>query len=207
MSVAGVVLAAGASSRFGESMAEARDQSLPKLKQLLPFGGESLVRRITLSAAASHLATVLVVVGREADAVHGQIADLPVQIVENPEWEDGQSTSVRAGLAAVDPAFDGVIFLPCDQPFVTADTINRLIAARKERRTSILAPAYDGDFGAPVLIGNELFDLMATIEGDAGGRQLFEMHTDSFELVEIEDDRTLKDIDTFEDYLDLLERL
>ncbi len=207
MNVVGVILAAGASRRFAEQPPPSGHESLPRLKQLLPFGGESLVRRVSLSAAASKLSSVLVVIGFDAEAVRNEISDLPVEIVENPDWQAGQSTSVRAGLSSIDPGAEAAIFLPCDQPFLSAETIDRLIEARAERGTSILIAAFEGRQGAPVLISREFFEQMSTLQGDEGGRQMFWMHTDSLGMVELDSALPLEDIDTFDDYLALRSHL
>jgi len=159
----GVVLAAGGSSRFGG----------PVAKQLVEIDGEPAVRRATRRALESELERVVVVTGRDAAAVRAAVDDLGVDPVHNPDWREGQSGSVRAGLAAVVDGAAAVVFIPCDQPLLTAGLIDHLIARHAEGGASIVVPAYRGRRGAPVLIDRALFSELAAISGDAGARQLF----------------------------------
>jgi molybdenum cofactor cytidylyltransferase len=140
--VAGVVLAAGPSSRFGDD--------LPK--QLLELEGEPLVRRVARRALESNLIDVIVVVGYREREITAALGVLPLQVVVNPHFEQGQSTSVRVGLAEVRPDATAVMFLPVDQPHLTRRVIDRLIAAHEKTSASIVVPAFEGERGAPVLI-------------------------------------------------------
>ena len=115
--VSGVLLAAGASRRFGAD--------LPK--QLWPVAGEALVRRVARRALGSRLSEVIVVVGHQADRVTAALAGLPVRIVENAAHSSGQASSVRAGLEAVSGAASGSLFLPVDQPHLDSRLIDGLI--------------------------------------------------------------------------------
>lgn len=189
----GVLLAAGKSVRLGEG----------RVKQLLPFHGEPLVRRTARTALASHLSELVVVVGYAGDAVREALAGLDVRIVDNPDYRAGQSTSVKAGLAAVDPAADSVVFIPVDHPFLTTSVIDQLIAAFAETGGPIVVPAYRGQRGAPVLLGRSVFPELAEITGDEGGRQLFEQYGDKIVTVPLNSQRPLRDIDTPADYRDL----
>jgi molybdenum cofactor cytidylyltransferase len=187
--VTGVVLAAGPSERFRSK--------IPKQVQL--FEGEALVKRITRRALASRLAEVLVVVGYRADLVREALLGLDVRIAENPVFSEGQSTSVKAGLAAVDPASAGAMFLPCDQPFVTTQLIDELIDAWTESAARIVVPAHQDRRGSPVVIDRSLFAELAEISGDEGGRQLFARHAAEIVELPLQTERPLLDIDTVED--------
>lgn len=188
-------MAAGESTRMGEG----------RVKQLLPFHGEPLVRRAARTALASHLNELIVVVGCAGDAVREALAGLDVRIVDNPDYRAGQSTSVKAGLSAVDPAADAVLFIPVDHPFLAASVINQLISVFAETDGPIVVPAYRGQPGAPVLLDRSLFPELAEITGDEGGRQLFEQHSDEIVTVPLTDERPLLDVDTPDDYQVLLE--
>lgn len=201
--VEGVVLAAGPSRRFRAAASGAPEESLPTIKQLLRFGGESLVRRTSRTALSSGLARVLVVVGCEAEAVRAEIDDLGVALVDNPRFEDGQSSSVRAALDHLDAETEAALFIPCDQPFLGADTIDRLLAAWDESASQIVVPTFEGRRGAPVLIARPLFGELGRIEGDSGGRQIFAAHPELLAEVEVADGLALRDIDTPADYRDL----
>lgn len=158
--IAGVVLAAGTSSRLGRP------------KQLLPVGGEPLVRHTLRAILASKLDDVLVVLGHEADAVQSAIAALPVRVVHNPDFARGQSTSVRAGLAALAPETEAAVFLLGDQPGVDPDVIDALITAWRDTNAPIVAPRYTGGIGNPILFDRRLFPELGTLEGDRGANRI-----------------------------------
>ncbi len=187
--VAGIVLAAGAPSRLAGEMP----------KQLLELGGRPLVWRAAETALAARLDEVVVVLGHAARRVATALGGLDVRTVTNPDFERGQSTSVRAGLAAVAPETRAALFLPADQPLVTSRLINRLIEAWTSGAGVIAVPACQGRRGAPVLFDRAFFGELAQLEGDAGGRKLLPKHADSIVEVEVDDPLELADVDTEED--------
>jgi molybdenum cofactor cytidylyltransferase len=181
--VAGVVLAAGGSNRLG------------KPKQLIEWRGEALVWHSVQAALEAGLSTVAVVVGGEEQAVRDSLAGLPVILVRNPAWRGGQSTSVRAGLEAVQADVEGVVFLLADMPFVTQDLIRTLVLKHRETLSSV-APVVEGRRGNPVLFDRRTFGALSEIEGDRGGRQIL----GRFSLEEIPwDPDSQFDLDTDED--------
>ncbi len=181
--MSGVVLAAGASRRFGG----------PLPKQLVELDGEPLVRRAARTALAARLGEVIVVVGHRGAEVRRAVQELPVTVVDSPRWQQGQSRSVRAGLAAVAERAAAAVFIPCDQPHLTAELIDRLVAEHAASGQPIVVPAYRGRRGSPVLIARALFPELARLEGDAGGRQLFDRHP--VHELELEDEAALIDLD------------
>ena len=197
--VAAVVLAAGPSRRYREAGGG--------LKQLAPFGGEPLVRRTTRAALASGASPVLVVVGCEARAVSDEVAGLDVEVVVNDAFADGQSTSVRAGLSHLEDRAGAALFLPCDQPLLGAREIDSILEAYESSRAGIVVPIAAGVRRAPVLFDRSLFDELAAITGDSGGRQLFDAHAERIHEVAFEDDLALLDIDTPADRERLTARL
>jgi len=186
--VAGIVLAAGGSTRMGRS------------KQLLDWGGRSLVAHVAGLALAAGCDPVVVVTGAEGEAVGAAVADLPVKVVHNPDWEAGQSTSVRAGLAAAGRA-GSAVFLLVDQPFVEATMIRKLIETHAATLAPIVAPLIREQRGNPVLFDRATFPEFEGLTGDTGGRALFARHR--VEWVEWHDERALQDLDTEADYTDL----
>ena len=188
----GVVLAAGGSRRFAG----------PTAKQLVEIDGEPAVRRAARRALESRLERVVVVTGHEAAAVRRAIDGLEVESVHNAAWRAGQSGSVKTGLAAVADGATAVVFVPCDQPFLTAGLIDLLVARHAEGGATIVAPAWRGRRGAPVLIGRELFAELSAITGDAGARQLFARHP-VIELP-VDDESALLDFDSEGDLRRLL---
>lgn len=207
--IAGIILAAGRSARLGRP------------KQLLPVHGEPLLRHTVRRALASSLDTVLVVVGHEANAVRAAICDLPVRIVDNPDAAQGQSTSVIAGLAALNAPLDpgaramqasplqadieAVMFLLGDQPGVEPEVIDALISAWREHGAPVVAPRYQDGIGNPILFDRAVFPDLLTLRGDTGARSIVRVRQQAGDLLQVPVDRPAPpDVDTEEDYAALL---
>jgi molybdenum cofactor cytidylyltransferase len=159
--IAAVVLAAGGSTRLGRP------------KQLVPIGGEPLVRRAARAALDAGCRPVTVVLGAEPDAVRAAVADLPVLPVSNAHWADGVGSSIACGIraaAAHRPA--GCIVLPCDQPRLTAALLATLIDRFRRGEARAVACAYGGTTGAPVLFAPDLFDRLSALTGDSGAKRV-----------------------------------
>ncbi|HEY8476348.1 MAG TPA: nucleotidyltransferase family protein [Chloroflexota bacterium] len=186
--IAAVVLAAGASTRMGQP------------KQLLRLGGESLVRRVTRVALAAGLHPVAVVVGHAADAVRGEVADLPVLVVENPGYARGQSTSLHVGLRAVAPHARAVVVLLADQPLVLPALLQRLVDAYQDAGKPIVVPARGGRWGNPVLLDLGLLPELLAIEGDQGARAVVRRDPRRVLVVEVDTPAIHLDVDTWEAY-------
>jgi len=187
--ISGVVLAAGLSRRF---VAE-------HPKQLALFHGVPLVRRAVEAALGSRLDELIVVVGHAVDAVLAALADLDLRAVINPDFAAGQSTSVRQGLAHVSPSARGAMFLPCDQPLLSAALVDRLIEAHARHAASIVSPSFLGRHGTPVLWDRCFFPELASLRGDTGGRSLLQHHQQERVLVPLDDEAPLLDVDTADD--------
>jgi molybdenum cofactor cytidylyltransferase len=188
--IAGIVLAAGGSDRMG------------RVKQLLPWRNEPLVRHVTKSAISSGLMPVVVVVGDARDEVREALADLQVILVDNPEWQSGQSSSLRVGLKALPPGTGAAIFLLADMPLVPEPLIQKIAERHAGTLSPIIAPQFDGQRGNPVLFDQKTFSDLKNIEGDAGGRGIFSKY--QVDWVEWHDSTVLLDVDTEEDYQRLL---
>jgi molybdenum cofactor cytidylyltransferase len=187
--VAGIVLAAGASSRLGRP------------KQLLDWRGEPLVVRAARAALEGGLDPVVVVTGAEAGAVEAALAGLPVTPARCADWASGQSDSLKAGLRRVlelRPDLDGAVFLLCDQPFAGAEVVRAVTDARARTLAPACAPWVAGRRANPVLFGRESFPRLLALSGDAGGRAALDGVR--LELVDWADARLGEDIDTVEDY-------
>jgi 4-nitrophenyl phosphatase len=192
--VAAVILAAGASTRFGRP------------KQLLDWEGVPLLAHVTDVALSSGLAPVAVVLGCGAEEAHAALGERPVQFLMNWRWESGLSTSVRVGLAAIPPEADAVVFLQCDQPLISSDLLRALVACFEETGAAIVYPTHDGRRGTPVLFARRLFPELAAISGDEGGRVVIARHPDEVATVEVADPDVLTDVDTPADYERLVSR-
>lgn len=168
--IAGIVLAAGRSTRLGRP------------KQLLPVLGEPLLRHTIRRVLASSLDSVILVVGHDADAIRDAVAQLPLDIVFNPDAALGQSTSVRAGLAALSQDIDAAVFILGDQPSIDPSVIDALIAAWTESRAPVLAPLYEDGMGNPVLFDRRVFPELTALQGDSGARPVVQAYRASSDL-------------------------
>jgi len=185
--VAGVVLAAGTSSRFGEAN-----------KLLAELDGEPLVAHAARTLAAAAVDPVVAVVGEDGDQVTEALDGLELPTVDNPDYEQGQAASVRAGVRAVEqrvPAAAGAVFALGDMPAVSPDSVDALVAAYRDGAGTALAAANEGERGNPVLFDATHFPALAAVDGDVGGRDILLTGEDAA-LVETGDPGVLRDIDT-----------
>jgi len=189
--VVALILAAGAASRMGRP------------KQLLDWGGRPLVRVVVEHAMAARLDRILIVVGAAHAEVAAALAGLPLEIVANPAYAEGQSSSLRAGIAALGPEVAAALVLLGDQPFVTPAIIERLVAEWRTSGAAVVAPSYAGQRGNPVLFARAVFPELLVIGGDQGARGVLAADPARVRLVPFDDPRPLADIDTPEDYADL----
>ena len=184
--VAAVILAAGRSTRMGGPN-----------KLLAEIGGRPLVRIAVEEALASRSRPVIVVTGHQRDEVDAALAGLKVERVHNPNFAEGLSTSLKAGLAAVPDNVDGVIVCLGDMPQVSASLIDRLTAAfDPERGALVVMPTIDGKRGNPVVWSRRFFHELATLEGDVGARHLIARYPEAVVEVPVTDRAALVDVDT-----------
>lgn len=162
MSVAGVLLAAGASRRMGQP------------KQLLELDGEALVRRAARIALEAGCDPTIVVLGYEGDRVQAALSGLPCTKVGNPEWEQGMASSIRAGIEVLPQNATAALLLACDQPAVDAAFLRSLISAHRLEPGRIAAAAYAGGAGIPALFPRRCFEVLKNLSGDRGARALIE---------------------------------
>jgi molybdenum cofactor cytidylyltransferase len=184
--VAAVVLAAGQSRRMGRQN-----------KLLAEIDGRAMVTHAVDALLASRAAPVIVVTGHEAEEVRTALGERPVQIVSNPHYADGLSTSLKAGLAALPDDAEGVLVGLADMPRIKPAQIDRLIAAFNPLEgRAIVVPTVRGKRGNPVLFATRFLPEMLQIGGDVGARHLIGEHEDEVVEIEMEDDAALLDIDT-----------
>jgi len=188
--IGGIILAAGSSSRFGTP------------KQLLLWKEMPLVRHVALTALNAGLSPVVVVTGSSSERVSPAIKDLPLRIVNNVRWEDGMSSSIKAGLQALPSPIGGVVFLQSDQPQIPHTLIKSLMEVHRTTLAPIVAPQIDGQRGNPVLFDSDTFNDLLALQGDIGGRALFAHHL--VHWVSWHDSKILIDIDTPEDFVNFL---
>jgi molybdenum cofactor cytidylyltransferase len=186
MTVAGVILAAGRSTRMR-----------PRNKLVEDIGGRKVIARVADTALASAARPIVVVTGFEAQRIAEALRGLDVTCVHNPDFAAGLSTSLRAGLAALPAKSDGALILLGDMPFVEAGALEALIAAFAAKdRNSICVPARHGKWGNPILWGRTYFPEMMRLSGDAGAKRLLEVHRERVTEVEAVSDGIFADLDT-----------
>jgi CTP:molybdopterin cytidylyltransferase MocA len=183
--VAGIVLAAGASSRMGRP------------KMLLALGGGTLLSAVARALLDGGLGRVVVVLGHEAHVVRHE-ARLPederLEVVVNDDWPSGMASSLRRGLEACAEAEAALVALG-DQPGITAERVRRIVAAWRPGGALVL-PVHGGRAGHPVLFGRRLWGELRSLQGDVGGREVVKRHL--ADAVQVEAD-PLADLDTEED--------
>lgn len=183
-----VILAAGASTRLGRP------------KQLLPWQGKTLLQH-AVQTALTIATQPVVVTGCNADQLAAGLNHTQVHIVFNPDWEQGIASSIRYGLQALldrTPAPDQVIFMVCDQPFVSAELLLDLINERQKSQRSIVASSYAGTLGIPALFDKSMFPQLLDLQGDMGAKKLIQGHPDEVAFVEFPQGNI--DIDTELEY-------
>lgn len=192
--VAGIVLAAGESTRYGQP------------KQLLDWKGEPFVRAVAKTALQSGLSPVLVVTGAHAERVESAVTDLDVIVIRNEQWKTGQASSIRTGVSHLvepdAPKTGGAIFLLADQPQLTSSILRALLEKHAEELYPIVAPLVMDRRANPVLFDRATFPDLLALEGDVGGRAVFHKH--HVEYLPWHDDRLLLDVDTPEMYQRLI---
>lgn len=189
--IAGLLLAAGGSTRFGSP------------KQLAEFEGESLIRRAAKALIEAGCDQVMVVLGAEIDRSSIQVADLRVSTTINLDWETGMSSSIRCGLSSILelwPEPDGVLISLCDQPAILAEHLSQFIKKFAESGAPIIASEYENTSGVPALFSHEMFPELLALEGDKGARDLIRNSTS---VVTIDLREVYWDIDTKHDLVGL----
>jgi len=186
--VAAVLLAAGTSTRMGA------------FKQLLPYRGSTIVQTCVQTLRASSADAVFVVVGHRSDEVRRVLVDEPVTIVDNTEYLDGMSSSVKAGMLAVGDSFDAVMICLCDQPHLAVSVIDAVLDAYRRSRRPIVVPQYAGDTGHPAIFDLSLRAEILAVDPTTGLRSVTYDHRADTLRVPVDTVGVLDDMDTTEDY-------
>jgi molybdenum cofactor cytidylyltransferase len=189
--ICGLVLAAGASRRFGAH------------KLLVPVHGTPLVRRVTEQVLASSVEWVTVVLGRDADAVERALGGTDVRFVRNRRYEEGMSTSLRRGVESLPADATAVVIALADQPLPSHTIIDGLIEAFHVSGRPVVVPVYSAQRGNPVLFAASLFAELLAVTGDQGARGVIARDPGRVEAVRFPF-APPPDVDTPEDYERLL---
>jgi molybdenum cofactor cytidylyltransferase len=186
-----LVPAAGISARMGQN------------KLLLTFQGKPLIAHAVDTLLASAVDEVVVVLGHEADKVREKLGGKKVRFIENPDYREGLSTSVRAGIGVVAAHASAIMIYLADQPLLEPEEVNSLIRAFVEARKankSIVVPFFRGRRGNPVILDSAYKEAILDVAGDTGCRRVIKRNPDQVFVVEMETDHVVRDVDTIEDY-------
>lgn len=190
--IAGLLLAAGASSRMGRP------------KQLLPLGKRSLLEHAIRQALGSNIDALFLVLGSRAKEIRERLAPellgSRLRIVENARFHEGISTSIIAGILQVETLYDHVLILLGDMPWITSDLINHLIMEYLRSGLSLGAVKTRSGRSLPVIVGRKFYPYLHELRGDIGARELFHRFPREVCLVEQDGSYEDSDIDTPEEY-------
>ncbi len=186
--IAGVVLAAGTSSRMGRN------------KLLLRVGGVSLLRRAVAAACVGGLEPVLVVLGHQRERALDELVGLSCIPIFNGEYARGMNSSVRAGLSGVPADACGAVLMLADMPFVSAGMVSELIARYRATGAPLVMPSYGELLAPPIFYRRDLFgELTGTPDGDGCGKRVVKQHR--AHAVEVQwPSSLLTDLDSPEDF-------
>jgi molybdenum cofactor cytidylyltransferase len=185
--IAGIVLAAGESKRFG------------KPKQLLDWNGKPFIRQVAETALGAGLSPVAVITGANAEEVEQALIGLDVILVRNEGWKSGQASSIVAGVKSLPDNVGASFFLLADQPQIGAEVIRALMELRAQNLSPILAPLVMEERRAnPVLFDRVTFPDLLALTGDVGGRAIFDKH--KVEYLPWYNNDLLLDVDSPQDY-------
>lgn len=186
--VTAAVLAAGLSSRMGQN------------KLALPWGEMTVLGRTLANLQESRVTERLVVTGHEAEAARRIAREAGVGVVDNPDYEVGMVTSLQAAVRTLPPAVSAVLAVLGDQPMVQPAVYNALLDAYARSPRGLVAPAYDGRRGNPVLIDRRHFGELLALPPRDAPRRMLERHPEDLLAVPVDTDAILQDLDTPEAY-------
>lgn len=187
--IAAIILAAGPSSRMGQS------------KQLLDVGGELLLVKTIQTVLRAGLQNVTVVLGANEHAHREVMKDLPVDVVTNPDWKRGMGSSIKTGLNDIlsrHPGTDAVIIFVCDQPMLSDDIIKNIIQKHTETKKPVIASEYSNVPGVPVLFDKSYFEVLMKLPDSEGAKKIILKNPGDVTLVPFAGGEV--DLDTMADY-------
>jgi molybdenum cofactor cytidylyltransferase len=184
---AGIILAAGMSTRFG------------RLKQTLEIEGSTILFRVIDAVIKSDIDKVVLVLGYQEDAIKAVLGDIllnpKLKIVINPRYQEGMSTSLQCGLTEIRDEFPSIMVLMGDQPLLSHKVINILLNSFRSSDKNICVPVYKGTRGLPVCFTRMFFNDILEVTGDMGARDIIRNNPMDVLTVEIEDSNFFIDID------------
>lgn len=190
-----LILAAGQSQRLGRP------------KQLLEYEGQSLINRLIDTVTKDGKFPVTLVLGAQAPQIENQLIERQLTIAINENWIEGMAGSLKLGLEKImveQPSVDGVMILVCDQPFIGKEQIHSLIQLQHSTGYPMAACYYSNASGTPALFHKSIFPELMNLKGDTGARKIIKSRES--EVAKLHFDKGFLDIDTEEDYIQLLKK-
>jgi len=193
--VGAVVLAAGQSTRMGQ----------PKV--LLPWGEGTMIRHICEQVLAIHPYEVVVVAGEHLDAIKEELKGLPLRVVYNPRYAEGEMlSSLQTGLEAIWSTSDACLVILGDQPAIAGAIVQELLDVYAQGKGPIVAPVVEGQRGHPLIIQNNFWQALMELPAGAAPRDMLQAHQEAVYQHPVSSSSVLMDIDTPEDYQSALKR-
>lgn len=187
--IGAVILAAGESRRMGQP------------KMLLPWGTGTVIRHVCQQVVSSGVYEIVVVAGRWHDEIQAQLADLPVRVIFNHEYEDGEMlSSLQAGILALWHTSDACMVVLGDQPAIQPAIISQVAEAFYQRRGKIVAPSFNQRRGHPIVLDRVFWQPILDLPSGTAPRDLIRAHEDQVYHLTVDSDTILNDIDTPDDY-------
>ena len=170
-------------------------------KALLRIGDQNFLQHIINKLEHQHIDKIYVIIGADAGDIKPALSGLPVNIVINEQWSNGQLSSLITGLNELDEReTDAALIWPVDHPLVTETTINKMIDSFINDKDKIIIPKYNGRRGHPVIFPKSLFSQICTAPIEKGARVVVHQNEDRVLEVETDDESVVINIDTPEDY-------
>jgi molybdenum cofactor cytidylyltransferase len=191
--IVAVILSAGESSRMGHP------------KALLPIDGVRFVEKIVATLKSTDVGSIIVVLGHNAEEIRQKISDLPVTILINHDYKQGQLSSLQAAIRHLESSsegssVDGILVHLVDHPYISAGLVNLMINRFYETKKLIVVPRFQGRRGHPVIFSRALFSELLAAGLDQGAKPVVHAHRDETLEIDTEDKGVLIDIDTPEEY-------
>lgn len=192
--IAGLILAAGESSRMGQD------------KALLIYQGRTFLETIVATLHKAGIERVAAVLGHHAEQILQAVKLEGVETVINRDYVRGQTSSLQAGLRALEsPSLEAIMLCLVDHPLVSVETVRALIASFRERGTHVVIPIFRNQRGHPVVISRTLFEELLRLSPDEGADTVIRKYRDATQFVEVDDQGILLDVDDSEAYRRLSE--
>ncbi len=185
--IAGLVLAAGESSRMGQD------------KALLLYHGRTFLETIVATMRETGIARIAVVLGHHAKEIERQVELSGVEVVVNRDYRCGQTSSLQAGLRALNsPDLEALLLCLVDHPAVRAATVEKLIETFQASHPPVVIPTFQNQRGHPVLIGSALFGELLSLGPEEGANTVVGKYREETRFLEVPDPGVTIDVDDFE---------